>query len=328
MEKRNIAIIAHVDHGKTTLVDGIIKHSGMFRENEDVSNVSMDSNALERERGITILAKTTAIDYNGVRINILDTPGHADFGGEVERIMNMVDGVLLVVDAYEGAMPQTRFVLKKAFEAKVKKAKLKNMQEKDRQDKLNQQNEKRVDALEKEVNDITLEELRMRRSLLKNSIKNAKSSTQKERLKKQLAVYNSTISGRKQSLNESAEAFAAGASNTDAKYRMRQGQAAEKYISSKLASTDAAEQGVINNLSKLASNAITGGKVTGKLLGSVEKLAKQAAQTTGNDDNLALERVITLLQQLIAATEKNKERARKFNSRLNALAKRSINKDA
>ncbi len=120
MEKRNIAIIAHVDHGKTTLVDGILKHSGMFRENEDVSNVSMDSNDLEKERGITILAKTTALDYKGVRINILDTPGHADFGGEVERIMNMVDGVLLVVDAYEGAMPQTRFVLKKAFEAKVK----------------------------------------------------------------------------------------------------------------------------------------------------------------------------------------------------------------
>jgi len=120
MKKRNVAIIAHVDHGKTTLVDGIIKHSGMFRDNEDVSNVSMDSNDLERERGITILAKTTALDYNGVRINILDTPGHADFGGEVERIMNMVDGVLLVVDAYEGAMPQTRFVLKKAFEAKVK----------------------------------------------------------------------------------------------------------------------------------------------------------------------------------------------------------------
>ena len=120
MEKRNIATIAHVDHGKTTLVDGIIKHSGMFRDNEDVSEVSMDSNAIEKERGITILAKTTAIDYKGVRINILDTPGHADFGGEVERIMNMVDGVLLVVDAYEGAMPQTRFVLKKAFEAKVK----------------------------------------------------------------------------------------------------------------------------------------------------------------------------------------------------------------
>jgi GTP-binding protein len=120
MEKRNVAIIAHVDHGKTTLVDGILKHSGMFRDNEDVSNVSMDSNDLEKERGITILAKTTALDYNGVRINILDTPGHADFGGEVERIMNMVDGVLLVVDAYEGAMPQTRFVLKKAFEAGVK----------------------------------------------------------------------------------------------------------------------------------------------------------------------------------------------------------------
>ena len=120
MEKRNVAIIAHVDHGKTTLVDGILKHSGMFRENEDLSNLSMDSNALEHERGITILAKTTALDYKGVRINILDTPGHADFGGEVERIMNMVDGVLLVVDAYEGAMPQTRFVLKKAFEAGVK----------------------------------------------------------------------------------------------------------------------------------------------------------------------------------------------------------------
>ena len=120
MKKRNVAIIAHVDHGKTTLVDGILKTSGMFRDNEDVSNVSMDSNQLEKERGITILAKTTALDYKDYRINILDTTGHADFGGEVERIMNMVDGVLLVVDAYEGAMPQTRFVLKKAFEAGVK----------------------------------------------------------------------------------------------------------------------------------------------------------------------------------------------------------------
>lgn len=120
MEKKNVAIIAHVDHGKTTLVDKILKGSGMFRDNEDISNLSMDSNTIEKERGITILAKTTAIDYKGYRINILDTPGHADFGGEVERIMNMVDGVILVVDAYEGAMPQTRFVLKKAFEAKVK----------------------------------------------------------------------------------------------------------------------------------------------------------------------------------------------------------------
>ena len=120
MKKRNVAIIAHVDHGKTTLTDGILKTSGMFRDNEDVSNKSMDSNQIEKERGITILAKTTAIEYNDYHINILDTPGHADFGGEVERIMNMVDGVLLVVDAYEGAMPQTRFVLKKAFEAKVK----------------------------------------------------------------------------------------------------------------------------------------------------------------------------------------------------------------
>ena len=120
MEKRNIAIIAHVDHGKTTLVDEILKSSGTFRENEDLSNATMDSNQIEKERGITILAKTTAINYKGYRINILDTPGHADFGGEVERIMNMVDGVLLVVDAYEGTMPQTRFVLKKALEAKVK----------------------------------------------------------------------------------------------------------------------------------------------------------------------------------------------------------------
>ncbi len=119
MNKRNIAIIAHVDHGKTTLVDKLLQMSGTFRENEEVVNCVMDSNAIERERGITILAKTTAIDYKGYRINILDTPGHADFGGEVERIMNMVDGVLLVVDSYEGTMPQTRFVLKKALEAKV-----------------------------------------------------------------------------------------------------------------------------------------------------------------------------------------------------------------
>ena len=116
---RNIAIIAHVDHGKTTLVDKLLKMSGTFRENEQVEERVMDSNDIEKERGITILAKTTAIDYKGCRINILDTPGHADFGGEVERIMNMVDGVLLVVDAYEGTMPQTRFVLKKALEAGV-----------------------------------------------------------------------------------------------------------------------------------------------------------------------------------------------------------------
>lgn len=116
---RNIAIIAHVDHGKTTLVDKLLQMSGTFRENEEVVDCVMDSNAIERERGITILSKTTAINYKDYRINILDTPGHADFGGEVERIMNMVDGVLLVVDAYEGTMPQTRFVLKKALEAGV-----------------------------------------------------------------------------------------------------------------------------------------------------------------------------------------------------------------
>ncbi|MEK4174832.1 translational GTPase TypA [Aeribacillus sp. FSL K6-1305] len=113
---RNIAIIAHVDHGKTTLVDQLLRQSGTFRENEQVAERALDSNDLERERGITILAKNTAIEYKGTTINILDTPGHADFGGEVERIMKMVDGVLLVVDAYEGCMPQTRFVLKKALE--------------------------------------------------------------------------------------------------------------------------------------------------------------------------------------------------------------------
>ncbi len=112
---RNIAIIAHVDHGKTTLVDKLLRQSGVFRQNESVAERVMDSNDLERERGITILSKNTAVMYNGVKINIVDTPGHADFGGEVERILTMVDGVLLLVDAFEGCMPQTRFVLKKAL---------------------------------------------------------------------------------------------------------------------------------------------------------------------------------------------------------------------
>ncbi len=116
---RNIAIIAHVDHGKTTLVDQLLKQSGTFRSNEHVEERAMDSNDIERERGITILAKNTAVHYGDTKINILDTPGHADFGGEVERILKMVDGVLLVVDAYEGCMPQTRFVLKKALEQKL-----------------------------------------------------------------------------------------------------------------------------------------------------------------------------------------------------------------
>ncbi len=112
---RNVAIIAHVDHGKTTLVDQMLKQSGIFRENEQVAERVMDSNDLERERGITILSKNTGVHYNGVKINIVDTPGHADFGGEVERILMMVDGVVLLVDAFEGCMPQTRFVLKKAL---------------------------------------------------------------------------------------------------------------------------------------------------------------------------------------------------------------------
>lgn len=117
---RNIAIIAHVDHGKTTLVDAMLKQSGVFRANEQVAERVMDSNDLERERGITILSKNTAVMYNNVKINIVDTPGHADFGGEVERVLNMVDGVLLLVDAFEGPMPQTKYVLRKALEQKLK----------------------------------------------------------------------------------------------------------------------------------------------------------------------------------------------------------------
>lgn len=117
---RNIAIIAHVDHGKTTMVDGMLRQSGIFRENEQVQERVMDSNDLEKERGITILAKNTAVNYKGMKINIVDTPGHADFGGEVERVLKMVDGVLLLVDAFEGAMPQTRFVLRKALQLNLK----------------------------------------------------------------------------------------------------------------------------------------------------------------------------------------------------------------
>ena len=110
---RNIAIIAHVDHGKTTLVDEMLKQGGVFRENQQVAERVMDSNDLERERGITILSKNTAVHYGGVKINIVDTPGHADFSGEVERVLKMVGGVLLLVDAFEGPMPQTRFVLRR-----------------------------------------------------------------------------------------------------------------------------------------------------------------------------------------------------------------------
>ncbi|MEM1315558.1 MAG: GTP-binding protein, partial [Pseudomonadota bacterium] len=115
MQLRNIAIIAHVDHGKTTLVDQMLRQSGAFRENQAVAERAMDSNDLERERGITILAKATSVEWGGARLNIVDTPGHADFGGEVERILSMVDGVILLVDAAEGPMPQTKFVTQKAL---------------------------------------------------------------------------------------------------------------------------------------------------------------------------------------------------------------------
>lgn len=117
---RNVAIIAHVDHGKTTLVDAMLKQSHIFRANEQVAERVMDSNAIERERGITILSKNTAVMYKDIKINIVDTPGHADFGGEVERVLNMVDGVLLLVDASEGPMPQTKYVLRKALEQGLK----------------------------------------------------------------------------------------------------------------------------------------------------------------------------------------------------------------
>src|SRR5262245_57002182 len=116
---RNIAIIAHVDHGKTTLVDAMFRQSGIYRANEAIADRVMDSNELERERGITILAKTTGVRYHDVKINIVDTPGHADFGGEVERALKIVDGVMLLVDASEGPLPQTRYVLMKALEAKL-----------------------------------------------------------------------------------------------------------------------------------------------------------------------------------------------------------------
>ena len=142
MKIRNIAIIAHVDHGKTTLVNQLLKCSGTFRDNEKLEDRAMDSNAIERERGITILAKTTSIKYKDYKINILDTPGHADFGGEVERIMHMVDGCLLLVDAFEGTMPQTRFVLKKAIEAGVKPVVIVN-----KVDRANANPEKAVDEV-------------------------------------------------------------------------------------------------------------------------------------------------------------------------------------
>jgi GTP-binding protein len=116
LDIRNIAIIAHVDHGKTTLVDRILYQVKLFRANQEVKELILDSNDLERERGITILAKNVSVRYKGTKINIIDTPGHSDFGGEVERVLNMADGVLLLVDAFEGPMPQTRFVLQKALQ--------------------------------------------------------------------------------------------------------------------------------------------------------------------------------------------------------------------
>src|SRR3954449_5482101 len=119
LNTRNIAIIAHVDHGKTTLVDAMLRQSGIFRANEEVADRVMDSNELERERGITILAKTTGVRFGTTKINIVDTPGHSDFGGEVERALKIVDGVMLLVDASEGPLPQTRYVLMKALEAKL-----------------------------------------------------------------------------------------------------------------------------------------------------------------------------------------------------------------
>src|SRR5574338_521838 len=120
MDIRNIAIIAHVDHGKTTLVDKILHSTNIFRDNQTTGDLIMDSNEMERERGITIFSKNVSVQYKGVKINIIDTPGHADFGGEVERVLKMADGVVLLVDAFEGPMPQTRFVLQKALQLGLK----------------------------------------------------------------------------------------------------------------------------------------------------------------------------------------------------------------
>src|ERR1700687_3115800 len=120
MDIRNIAIIAHVDHGKTTLVDKILHATNIFRANQETGDLIMDSNDLERERGITIFSKNISVTYKDVKINVIDTPGHADFGGEVERVLKMADGVLLLVDAFEGPMPQTRFVLQKAFACRLR----------------------------------------------------------------------------------------------------------------------------------------------------------------------------------------------------------------
>ena len=131
---RNVAIIAHVDHGKTTLVDALLRQSGVFREGEEIPDCVMDSNDIERERGITILSKNTAVRYKETLINIVDTPGHADFGGEVERVLGMVDGCLLIVDANEGPMPQTRFVLKKALEKGLRPIVFVNKIDRDRAD--------------------------------------------------------------------------------------------------------------------------------------------------------------------------------------------------
>ena len=117
---RNIAIIAHVDHGKTTLVDKILHHCNLFRDNQETGDLILDNNDIERERGITILSKNVSVTYKETKINLIDTPGHSDFGGEVERVLNMADGVLLLVDAFEGPMPQTRFVLQKALDLKLK----------------------------------------------------------------------------------------------------------------------------------------------------------------------------------------------------------------
>src|SRR5262252_9193682 len=145
---RNVAIIAHVDHGKTTLVDGLLKQGKVFREHQQVGELILDSNDLERERGITILAKNTAITYRGVKINIIDTPGHADFGGEVERVLNMADGCILLIDAVEGPMPQTRFVLQKALELNLQPIVVINKI--DRRDA-------RIDQVLEEVQDLFLE---------------------------------------------------------------------------------------------------------------------------------------------------------------------------
>lgn len=249
---------------------------------------------------------------------------------ELERLKKEVERLEKEEAKARQAAERAAAEAKKAseFEAKVNTSKIKNLKAKEKQDKRNQQNDKKVDSIKNEVSELTLEELLQRRNHLKSAIKSIRNQNEKDRLQKQLDVYNDSVRKRRDQLKDSGKKFAASALNIAGESRIKQGEAAGKYVSDNLVSTDKKEIKVINKLAGVATNAISNGKATSKLLSSVEKLAEQAHKTKGNEDNIALERVINLLLQLISATEKNKERAKKFNARLNALSRRAINQDS